>query len=377
MANQCVILVGGLGTRLGALTKATPKPLLDVAGAPFLETLFGEARRRGFDEFLLLAGHRAEALTAFLAEREIERRFACRVELSIEPSPLGTGGALVHALDKLHDDFLLLNGDTWFDFNWLDLVARSRRDAAAAGLGLRPIERPDRYDTVELDGSRVVAIHKRGRPLEVAPIVGGVYYLTRRAIEGLAAPASLEADLLPGLIAEGSLRGYPYSGFFIDIGVPETLAAAADLVPRHRRRPAAIFALGALVAADATAGRGFWAPGATEAVKRLNDAGFYVFVVAGGKAREPGEPDLAAIGAYVDDWDGSNHDPRGAIAALMARWPVELRGSFCVGAVPQMLDAATAAGVAAHCFEGGDLLAFLAERRLGAGEAPPAAKRAG
>ena len=127
MGFQCAILVGGLGTRLGEKTKTTPKPLLEVGGAPFLETLIGEARRRGFDEFILLAGHRSEAVQAFLTDRDIENRFACRMDLSIEPAPLGTGGALVHALDRLRDDFLVLNGDTWFDFNWLDLFVAGRR----------------------------------------------------------------------------------------------------------------------------------------------------------------------------------------------------------------------------------------------------------
>ena len=185
MGNQCAILVGGLGTRLGEKARTTPKPLLDVGGAPFLETLLGEARRRGFDDFLLLAGHLSEAVVAFLAERDIERRFACRVELSIEPTPLGTGGALVHALPRLRDDFLLLNGDTWFDFNWLDLVARARRDGVDAALSLREIAEPDRYETVELEGSMVRAIRPRGQTLAAALINGGVYYFTRRALEGV------------------------------------------------------------------------------------------------------------------------------------------------------------------------------------------------
>ena len=117
--------------------------------------MFGEARRRGFDEFLLLAGHRSEVVANFLIERQIEERFACRVELSIEPTALGTGGALVHAREKLHEDFLLLNGDTWFDFNWLDLWARARRDQAVAALALRALASPDRYETVDLDGGLV------------------------------------------------------------------------------------------------------------------------------------------------------------------------------------------------------------------------------
>jgi NDP-sugar pyrophosphorylase family protein len=241
LANQCALLVGGLGTRLGAKTRTTPKPLLDVGGTPFLETLFGEARRRGFDEFLLLAGLRSEAIVAFLADRDIERRFACRVELSIEPTPLGTGGALVHALPRLRDDFLLLNGDTWFDFNWLDLMANARRDGAGAALALREIAEPDRYETVELDGNLVRAIRPRGQSLASALINGGVYYLARKAVEESTAPSSLESDILPRLVGRGALRGYRYRGFFIDIGVPESLAAAAKLVPEQRRRPAVFF----------------------------------------------------------------------------------------------------------------------------------------
>ena len=119
---------------LGARTTATPEPLIDVGDAPFLETLFAEARRRGFHDFLLLAGLESDAVVAFLAERDIEKRFDCRVELSIERAPLGTGGALVSALPRLQDGFLLLNGQSWFDFNWLDLLAKSRRDGALAAM---------------------------------------------------------------------------------------------------------------------------------------------------------------------------------------------------------------------------------------------------
>jgi D-glycero-D-manno-heptose 1,7-bisphosphate phosphatase len=313
-----VILVGGLGTRLGEKTKATPKPLLDTGGSPFLETLFGEARRRGFDEFLLLAGHRSDMVAAFLTERQIEQRFGCEVELSVEPTALGTGGALVHARERLRDEFLLLNGDTWFDFDWLDLWARARKDQAVAALALRAIDSPDRYETAELDGSLVRAIHPRGTPHASTLINGGVYYFTRCALEGLVAPCSLESDVLPKLVAAGALRGYPYPGFFIDIGLPETLAAAAEAVPRRRRRPAVFLDRDGVLNVD----RGYvcapeqieWVPGARQAVKWLNDAGYYLFVVtnqAGVAKGLYGEGDvidlhrwmtqqLASIGASIE-----------------------------------------------------------------------------
>ena len=162
MIDQCVILMGGLGTRLGALAKTLPKPLLPVDGAPFVEVLIAEARRRGFRRIQMLAGHLSEQVCAFVGERDLEARFDCEVMICMEPMPYGTGGALDHARPYLDDEFLLLNGDTWFDFNWRDLVTRGSRSGAKAALSLRRIHRPDRYEVVRLEGSKVAAILPRG-----------------------------------------------------------------------------------------------------------------------------------------------------------------------------------------------------------------------
>ena len=313
-----------------------PEPLVDVGGAPFLETLFAEARRRGFRDFLLLAERPSEAVVAFLAERDIEKRFDCRVELSIESAPFGTGGALVRALPRLQDGFLLLNGHSWFDFNWLDLFAKSRRDAALAAMALRGIVGSDSSDTIELEGSHVTAIRPRGRALQSALTNGGAYYFTRRAVEGFPAPCSLEADIFPELVRRGALRGYSYPGFFIDVGIPENLAAAAHLVPLQRRRRAVFLDRDGVLNID----RGYvhvpeeveWVQGAKEAVKLLNDAGYYVFVVtnqagvAKGHYKEEAvgalhrwmADELAAIGASIDDWRYCPFHPEGSVAAYRA-----------------------------------------------------------
>ncbi len=73
MIRQAVILCGGLGTRLGGLTARTPKPLLPVAGAPFLDVLVGEAVRQGFDDILLLAGHLAEEIEVIRSRNQGQR----------------------------------------------------------------------------------------------------------------------------------------------------------------------------------------------------------------------------------------------------------------------------------------------------------------
>ena len=394
MIDQCAILLGGLGTRLGEVAKATPKPLLPIDGAPFVEVLIGEARRRGFRRFLLLAGHRFEVVEAFLRDRDIAQRYDCEVEISVEPSPLGTGGALVNALPRLDDQFLMMNGDTWFDFNWRDLVARGDADGAEATLSLRRVVKPDRYEVIALDGSRVTEIRPRGAEHLEGLINGGVYYLTKRALEGLPSPSSLESLLLPKLAARGTLTGYEYDGYFIDIGIPETLKAADIEVPRARRRPAAFLDRDGVLNIDSGwthKSDGLeWVEGAAAAVKRLNDAGFFVFVVTNqaGVAKGLYEEsavhalhdwmarELLARGAVIDDWRHCPYHPEGTVEAyaqahpwrkpepgmledLIAHWPVDRERSFLIGDRETDIQAAQAAGLPGFLFEGGDLDAFL------------------
>ena len=139
--DQAVILVGGLGTRLGALTVAAPKPLLTVGGAPFLDVLLREAARHGVRTVLLLAGHKAELVRDYARDYELARRIGLKIEVIVEPEPAGTGGALLHAADRLQDCFFLLNGDSWFDANWLDLASLLTSNLAATmTIAVREVE---------------------------------------------------------------------------------------------------------------------------------------------------------------------------------------------------------------------------------------------
>jgi len=225
--RQCAILVGGAGTRLGDLTRDTPKPMLPVAGRPFLEHLIVKAAGHGLDRILLLAGHHAGVVEAWLVDSAIATRLGVEIALSVEPQPLGTGGALIHARARLDDAFLLVNGDTWFDFDWRVLA-----DLAAfpAALALREIPTADRYETVELDGDRVARFAPRTGTPTPGLINGGVYRLTRDALPAWEGVLSLETQLLPTLCAQGRLGGRAFAGTFIDIGVPDSYALAQTLL---------------------------------------------------------------------------------------------------------------------------------------------------
>lgn len=227
MTRQVAILIGGSGSRLGALTQDTPKPMLPVAGRPFLEHLLLKARRHGLDRVLLLAGYRSEVVQAYLDDSGVAERLGLEIALSVEPQALGTGGALAFAHAALDETFLLVNGDTWFDFDWAALAASG---AYPARLALRRIAVADRYETVVLNGDRVTAFQPRGAAVADGLINGGAYRLNKAVVPTRAETLSLENDLLPRLCARDDLGGEIFEGPFIDIGVPESFAAAQTLL---------------------------------------------------------------------------------------------------------------------------------------------------
>ncbi|MBP7705143.1 MAG: NTP transferase domain-containing protein [Caulobacter sp.] len=226
MSGQCVILVGGLGMRLGGLAARTPKPLLPVQGRPFLEWLLLKAARHDFRHVLLLAGHGADVLDEWLWESHVADRLGLTLSVNREASPLGTAGALVDARALLEEQFLLVNGDTWFDFDWSALALGEDADGCVA---LRRVSPADRYETIALDGERVSAVRPRDPSLAEGLINGGVYRLRASALDGVAMPASLEQEVLPRLTAAGRLDGRVFDAAFLDIGLPDSYRAAGAL----------------------------------------------------------------------------------------------------------------------------------------------------
>ena len=390
MLRQAVILVGGLGTRLGERTKTTPKPMLPVGGRPFLDTLIGEiARYDAFDEILLLAGHKAESILACYDGTVWGR---AHLAVSLEQAPLGTAGALVHVAGRLQERFLLLNGDSFFDFNILDLAARA--NAGLVHMALRADVVGDRFGRVVLDGDRVCSFIAPGQGA-TGPVNAGVYVVDRGILARVGGlPASLEQDVFPALAAAGAMTGTSYRGYFIDIGIPEDFARADVELIEQLRRPAVFFDRDGVLNHDSgytfEAGKLQWIEGAREAVKAVNDAGCFAFVVTNqsGVARGFYEEshvhalhrwmadEMAAIGAHIDAFEYCPDHPDGTveryrrdnirrkpgpgmITDLLGRFPVNTDDSILIGDKPSDLEAARAAGLQGHLFSGGSLEAFV------------------
>src|SRR5262249_46285069 len=150
--------------------------------------------------------------------------------LSVEPAPCGTAGAVRRALAALDDRFLLLNGDSFLDANWLDLVPLARATGAMPVMAPCTLSDTSRFGPVEMADDRVTGFAERGRG-EAGLINAGVYLLDRRALADFPESGALEKLVLPRLAARGLVRARTYAGYFIDIGVPPALAEAQAELP--------------------------------------------------------------------------------------------------------------------------------------------------
>jgi NDP-sugar pyrophosphorylase family protein len=224
---DAIVLAGGLGSRLHDVLPDRQKVTAPVTGKPFLSKLIDWLIDGGVDRIVLAAGHRAadvEAIAAAYAGRKPA------VLVSVEPAPLGTGGAARLALAMTESDpVLVLNGDSFAD---IDLAALRRFHAdhhAHVSLALVAAPSVKRYGLVGVDdGGKVLSFSEKPAEAGAGAINGGIYMFERAALAAIPEniPHSLERDVFPQLINHG-LYAMLFKADFIDIGTPESLQAAA------------------------------------------------------------------------------------------------------------------------------------------------------
>jgi D-glycero-D-manno-heptose 1,7-bisphosphate phosphatase len=397
MVRQCVILVGGQGTRLGSLTASTPKPLLPVDGRPFLELLLLEAARHGLTHIVLLAGYLANQFDRYEGIRRLAGRDV-KITVIREDVPLGTGGALSMLRGAADEQFLLLNGDTWFGIDLRSFVSSGfSRAQSQVKIALRRVDDASRYGLVETsDGLVTRFAEKASSHRGGGTINAGVCLLHSRFLDRIThVPCSLEAELFTELSGQGLLEAVSADGFFIDIGVPSDYAAASGLLRRHRTRPAVFFDRDGVLNQDL----GYthrpeqlqWTPGAVQAVRKVNDSGFYCFVVTNQAGVAHGYFDevkvdlfhthmdemLGRQGAHVDEFCYCPFHPQASLEAyrqdafcrkpkpgmlldLMERWPVDASRSIFIGDKDIDMEAAAAGNIRGYQYLGGNLSDFTA-----------------
>jgi NDP-sugar pyrophosphorylase family protein len=241
---HALILAGGLGTRLRELVPNRPKILASVCERPFVDYQMSALRNAGVDGVTLCVGHLAEQIEEYVADG---RRFGLSVTYSTETTPLGTGGAIRRALDSMEADrFLVVNGDTYLDWDFVGLCHRHGVSGASATVALTPRPTPEMGLVLLNDSGRVVEFLEKGMQDDVSAGDGfanaGVYVMERSMVASWPdGPASLERDYLPGLTREGRVFGQVVAARFHDIGTPAGLRLFEDAILAGRvPAPAAV-----------------------------------------------------------------------------------------------------------------------------------------
>ena len=208
---DCIILAGGAGTRLRSVVSDRPKPMAEIEGTPFLDLLIGQVKPIA-KKIILAVG--------YLKDQIITNYPHC--SFSIEEYPLGTGGAIKKALSlTTTEHVLVMNGDSFLDFAFDPFFAAHLEKNADMTLLYRELSDTSRYGILKIEGGQVVGFEeKKGGQ---GPINTGIYLLKSDLLKNLNLPEtfSLEKEAFP-LLLKKKIFALASSGFFIDIGTPES-----------------------------------------------------------------------------------------------------------------------------------------------------------
>jgi D-glycero-alpha-D-manno-heptose 1-phosphate guanylyltransferase len=229
------VLCGGLGTRLRSVLSDRPKSMALISGVPFLQLLLERLRHQGIYDVVLGTGYMAEKIESYFGNG---KDFGMRLSYSRESAPLGTAGALKLAETQLSEPILVLNGDSYVEWDAAAMLDVLQTKDAQVVIALQPVGDVARYGSVTCNqDNRITGFVEKGVNTGSGLINAGVYLLRKEIVSDLPAgqSISLEKDIFPTLL-DRRVYGFLCNGLFIDIGIPEDLQKAQNLLASQARR---------------------------------------------------------------------------------------------------------------------------------------------
>ena len=238
MASQthCIILAGGLGTRLKSVLPDKPKCLAPVGNSTFLEKQILFLISLGLERITLCLGY-----GNLLVKQELDnlsQLHALHIDSVVEDQQLGTGGATWNAMASLGiDEALVVNGDTFLDGNLVGMLTPltlSGEDKEMIRMALVEVDDSTRFGGVNLRNGRVLSFVEKGLS-QSRLINAGMYRLSKKIFHAkeVGSKFSLESDIFPDYATSGMLSGCLVKGRFIDIGVPEDYFKFCEMHKSH------------------------------------------------------------------------------------------------------------------------------------------------
>ena len=226
---KVVVLAGGYGTRLRPLTCTRTKPMLPLAGKPILQYVIESVASEGFNDIIVTTNYFREQIIDYFGDGS---DLGVRLVYPEEEKPLGTAGSVKNSEKYLNETFAVIQGDNITEIKFKDLLNFHRKKGGVATIALLPVERPHQFGIARLDSdNRVLRFKEKPRPEEFFSDFAsvGLYILEPKVLDYI--PSGVEfdfaKDVFPKLLSSGEkIYGYPASGFWVDIGIPENYMKA-------------------------------------------------------------------------------------------------------------------------------------------------------
>lgn len=226
-----VILAGGLGTRLQSVNPDTQKVMFNVHGKPFLDLIIRHTVKQGLQRIIICTGFKSDQVKKYYEQNN----FGGTIHFSNEVEPLGTGGALKNAREKIKSDqFICLNGDSFCPIDYRSLLSFHNKKNAIASLVITESKETEDYGGIMVDDGERILNFKEKQKKGSLFISAGIYCFDKEIFQLMPAENkfSLEYDLFPGLTGKG-LYAFLSKAPFYDIGTPERYRQAEKFLERN------------------------------------------------------------------------------------------------------------------------------------------------
>ena len=211
---QAIVICGGKGERLGSLTSNCPKGMVRINGKPLLEYQLEWLKKHGVNEIIFACGHLYEQIQEYFGDGN---KFSIRANYSIEDKPLGRGGAIKKAWQKLprEDIVIVTNGDVYTEMDLKNAVLvhkeKSKNNRVEGTVCLFPFQ--SSYGIVMIDGEHKINSFEE-KPILPYWINGGVYIFNYSVKNHLPEIGDHETEVFPGLVTRKLLYGYTSNSYW-------------------------------------------------------------------------------------------------------------------------------------------------------------------
>lgn len=221
---KAIILAGGEGKRLKAVTGDLPKPMVPILGKPVLERIIGLLRQHGITDICATLKYNPQPITDYFGDG---REFGVRLTYSYEDTPLGTAGGVKQCQGFWEgEDFLIISGDAACDFDLSLFIQEHEEHRPAVSIALYPHPEPLQYGLALSDRTGKI-IHFTEKPTWEQVVTNlintGIYLISPHAMDYVPEHSAYDfgKELFPALLAYGEeIRGVPMDGYWCDIGTP-------------------------------------------------------------------------------------------------------------------------------------------------------------